>query len=104
MHYLGTIFSMKIDFNDKILCDHIVNKQNIIVLKWTWMLDWSRPSPINLTTLIFVLSKYHLFFHIGRLWGFKRRCQAPFMCVFVNPQFKHIQMKPAELTTNVISF
>jgi hypothetical protein len=30
------------------------------------------------------------FFHVGRLWGFKRRCQALFMCVFGNPQLKLI--------------
>jgi hypothetical protein len=45
------------------------------------------------------------FFHIGRLWGFKRLCQALFMlCVFVNPQFQHIYMEPAEVPSNVISF
>jgi hypothetical protein len=33
MHYLGTTFTMKVNSNDKILCDNIVNKQHINVLK-----------------------------------------------------------------------
>ena len=33
MHYFGTTFTMKINSNDKILCDNIVNKQHINVLK-----------------------------------------------------------------------
>ena len=34
MHYVGTTFTMKMNSNDKILCDNIVNKQDIYVLKW----------------------------------------------------------------------
>jgi hypothetical protein len=33
MHYEGTTFTMKMNSNDKILCDNIVNKQHINVLK-----------------------------------------------------------------------
>ena len=33
MHYVGATFTMKMNSNDKILCDDIVNKQNINVLK-----------------------------------------------------------------------
>ena len=33
MHYVGTIFIMKMNSNDKILCDNIVNKKHINVLK-----------------------------------------------------------------------
>jgi hypothetical protein len=32
-HSVGIFFSMKINSNDKILCDNIANIQNIIVLK-----------------------------------------------------------------------
>jgi hypothetical protein len=31
-------------------------------------------------------------------------CQAIYMCVFVNPQFKPIQLGPADVPLNVISF
>ena len=34
MHYLGTTFTLKMNSNDKILCDNIVNKQHINLLKW----------------------------------------------------------------------
>jgi hypothetical protein len=34
MHYVGTTFTMKMISNDKILCDNIVNKQHINVVKW----------------------------------------------------------------------
>ena len=34
MHYVGTTFTMKINSNDKILCDNIFNKQYNNVLKW----------------------------------------------------------------------
>jgi hypothetical protein len=34
MHYLDTTFTMEMNSNDKILCDNIVNKQNVNVLKW----------------------------------------------------------------------
>ena len=33
MHYEGTTFTMKMNSNDKILCDNIVNKHRINVLK-----------------------------------------------------------------------
>ena len=33
MHYVGTTFTMKMNSNDKTLCDNIVNKQHINVLK-----------------------------------------------------------------------
>ena len=33
MHYVGTTFTLKMNSNDKILCDNIVNKQHINVLK-----------------------------------------------------------------------
>jgi len=33
MNYVGTTFTMKMNSNDKILCDNIVNKQRINVLK-----------------------------------------------------------------------
>jgi hypothetical protein len=32
MHYVDTTFTMKMNSNDKILCDNIVNKQNINLL------------------------------------------------------------------------
>jgi hypothetical protein len=33
MHYVGTTFTMKMNFNDKILCYNISNKQHINALK-----------------------------------------------------------------------
>jgi len=33
MDYVGTTFTLKMNSNDKILCDNIVNKQHIDVLK-----------------------------------------------------------------------
>ena len=33
MHYVGTTFTLKMNSNDKILGDNIVNKQHINVLK-----------------------------------------------------------------------
>ena len=33
MHYVGTTFTLKMNSNDKILRDNIVNKQHINVLK-----------------------------------------------------------------------
>ena len=33
MHYAGTSFTLKMNSNDKILCDNIVNKQHVNVLK-----------------------------------------------------------------------
>jgi hypothetical protein len=33
MHYAGTTFTLKMNSNDKILCDNIVNKQHMNVLK-----------------------------------------------------------------------
>ena len=33
MNYVGTAFTMKMNSNDKILCDNIVYKQHINVLK-----------------------------------------------------------------------
>ena len=33
MQYVGTTFTMKMNSNDKIVCDNIVNKQHINVLK-----------------------------------------------------------------------
>ena len=32
LHYVGTTFTLKMNFNDKILCDNIVNKQHVNVL------------------------------------------------------------------------
>ena len=33
MHYVGTTFTLKMNSNDKILRDNVVNKQHINVLK-----------------------------------------------------------------------
>jgi len=33
MHYVGKTFTLMMNSNDKILCDNIVNKQHINVLK-----------------------------------------------------------------------
>ena len=33
VHYVGTTFTMKMNSNDKVLCDNIVNKQHVNVLK-----------------------------------------------------------------------
>ena len=33
MHYVGTIFTMKMNSNDKIVCDNISNMKDIDVLK-----------------------------------------------------------------------
>ena len=33
MHYVGTTFTVKMNSNDKIVCDNIVNKKHINVLK-----------------------------------------------------------------------
>ena len=105
MHYVGTTFTMKMNSNDKILCGNIVNKQHINVLKWPLksLIEVGLHLQLQLRRL-FGLSEYQ-FFHIGRLWGFKCRCQAPFMfCVSLNPKFKLIYIGPAELPLNVISF
>ena len=32
MYYMGTTFTMKIESNDKVLCDNIVNKQHVNAL------------------------------------------------------------------------
>jgi hypothetical protein len=94
----------KMNSNDKILCDNVVNNQNINVLKSPQKIDWSRSSPTTLTSWSIWVIGISTFIHTGRLWGFKRRCKELFMCVFVNPQFKLTQLGPAEVPSNVISF
>ena len=83
MHYVGTTFTLKMNSNDKILRDDIVNKQHINLLKIPQKFDWSRSSPTTLTSSpIWVIGISH-FFHIGRLWGFK--CKVPstlYVCAF----------------------
>ena len=49
-HSVGIFFSMKINSNDKILCDNVVNNQNINVLKSPQKIDSSRSSPTTLTS------------------------------------------------------
>ena len=39
MHYVGTTFTLKMNSNDKILLDNIVNKQHINVLKLAQKFD-----------------------------------------------------------------
>jgi hypothetical protein len=39
MHYVGTTFTMKMNSNDKVLCDNIANKKDIIILKWPFKFD-----------------------------------------------------------------
>ena len=82
MHYVGTTFTLKMNSNDKILCDNIVNKQHINVLKLPQKFDWRRSSPTTLTLSPIWVIGISLFFNlIGRLYGFKCRCQALFMFV-----------------------
>ena len=102
MHYVGTTFTLKMNSNDKILRDNIVNKQHLNVLKIPEKFDWSRSSPTTLNSSPIWVIGISLFFHIGRLWGFKCRCQALFMLyVFLNPQFKLIYMGHAEIPLNM---
>ena len=49
MNYVGTTFTLKINSNDKILCDNIVNKQHINILKLPQKFDWRWSSPTTLT-------------------------------------------------------
>jgi len=97
-------FTLKMNSNDKMLCGNIANKQKINVLKWPFKFDWSRSSPKTSTSSPIWVIGISPVFRVGRLWGFKRRCQALCMCVFVNPQFKLIKLKPAEIPVNAISF
>ena len=76
MHYVGTTFTFKMNSNDKILRENIVDKQHINVLKWPQKFDWHLSSPTTLTLSPIWVIGISLFFHIGRLLGFKRRCQA----------------------------
>ena len=86
MHYVGTPFTLKMNSNDKILSDNIANKQHINVLKLPQKFDWRRSSPTNLTLSPIWVIGILLFYLIGRLFGFKCRCQALYMfCVFLNP-------------------
>ena len=48
MHYVGTTFTMKMNSNDKILCDNILNKQDTKVLLLQF--DWGRSSLTTLTS------------------------------------------------------
>jgi len=34
MYYVGTTFTMKMNSNNKFVCENIINKQSINVLKW----------------------------------------------------------------------
>jgi hypothetical protein len=50
MHYVGTTFTLKMNSDEKILCDNIVDKQRVNVLKWPQKFDWSRSSPTTSTS------------------------------------------------------
>ena len=39
MHNVGTTFTVKMNSNDKILSDNIVNKQHVDALKWPKKFD-----------------------------------------------------------------
>jgi hypothetical protein len=53
MHYVGTTFTLKMNSNDKILSDNIVNKQHINVLKLPQNFDlrWSSPTTLTLSPI-----------------------------------------------------
>jgi hypothetical protein len=85
--------------NDTILCGNIANKK---ITSKVWL---ESVFTYNLNFVVYLGYRNITFFHIGRLWGLKRRCQELFMlCVFVNSQFELIQREPTEITLNVISF
>jgi hypothetical protein len=50
MDYLGTTLTLKMNSNDEILCDNIVNKQIINVPKWPYKIDLSWSTPTTLTS------------------------------------------------------
>ena len=85
MYYDGTTFTMKMKSNDEVVCDNFVFKQNINVLKRPYKIDWSRSSPITLTSsFIWVIEVSP--FSISAVF------EVSSFCVFVNLQLKLIQL------------
>ena len=105
MDYVSTTFTLKMNSNDKILRDNIVNKQHINVLKLPQNFDlrWSSPTTLTLSP-IWVIG-ISLFFPYRPCL----RCQVQvpstlyvFLCF--ESSIQTIYIGPAELPLIVISF
>ena len=80
MRYAGATFTMKMNSNDYISCESVINNQNINVLKLPYNFNWSRFSPTTITLPCIWVIRISPFFHIGRDLGSRRRSQELFRC------------------------